>query len=132
MAATIFLAALSVMVTFSLSRRIWVPVLWAFRWRLPARFRLSLPLAVTRKRFLVPLWVFCLGMGRRLPAVSELEGYGAGRRAASRARLTAAAPIWGRPGRSSAAPPGGGPAPPCPRRRDFRGSARLRAGLRRC
>ena len=32
------------------------------RWLVPAERCLALPLAVKRNRFLVPLWVFCLGM----------------------------------------------------------------------
>src|SRR5258706_14976141 len=32
------------------------------RWLVPAQRCLTLPVAVRRKRFLVPLWVFCLGM----------------------------------------------------------------------
>ena len=32
------------------------------RWLVPEARCLTLPLAVMRNRFLVPLWVFCLGM----------------------------------------------------------------------
>src|SRR5438477_6861345 len=32
------------------------------KWLVPAERCLTLPLAVNRKRFLVPLWVFCLGI----------------------------------------------------------------------
>src|SRR5262245_16136500 len=53
-------------VSKSLARR-WrlrLPVLWLFRCFLPAWLRLSLPLAVTRKRFREALCDFCFGMGR--------------------------------------------------------------------
>src|SRR5262249_62341747 len=36
--------------------------LWLLRWRLLAMARLSLPVAVTRNRFLDALWLFILGM----------------------------------------------------------------------
>src|SRR5262249_12402514 len=42
--------------------RLRLPVLWLSRCFLPAWRRFSLPLAVTRKRFLAPLWVFIFGM----------------------------------------------------------------------
>src|SRR5947209_17774862 len=52
------------LVSTSLARRcrLRLPVLWLFRCFLPAWLRLSLPEAVTRKRFLEPLCVFILGM----------------------------------------------------------------------
>ena len=40
--------------------RLWL--IRAAKWLVPAWRCFTLPLAVTRKRFLTPLWVFCLGM----------------------------------------------------------------------
>src|SRR5262245_51459639 len=48
--------------TFLRSWRLRLPVLWLFKCFLPAWLRTSLPLAVTRKRFLEALCVFILGM----------------------------------------------------------------------
>src|SRR5687768_232389 len=48
--------------------RLRLPVLWLFRWRLPAWARLILPPADTRKRFLDALWVFIFGMTAPQPA----------------------------------------------------------------
>src|SRR5207253_2414345 len=44
------------------SWRLRLPVLWAFRWRLPHLCRLTLPLAVILNRFLALLFVFIFGM----------------------------------------------------------------------
>src|SRR5262245_12614698 len=64
MAETIFVANLSVTVTGRRRRCLRSPGLWLFRCFLPALFRFSLPLAVTRKRFLELLWVFNFGISR--------------------------------------------------------------------
>src|SRR5262249_28099626 len=43
--------------------RLRLPVLWLFRCFLPAWLRLSLPVSVSRKRYLAALWVWAFGMG---------------------------------------------------------------------
>src|ERR1700687_5690461 len=62
MAATYFLANLEPLTTSARRWRLRVPVFGLFKWRLPACLRLSFPEAVTRKRFLEPLWVFIFGI----------------------------------------------------------------------
>src|SRR4051812_50977 len=48
--------------------RLRLPVLWLLRCFLPAWLRFSLPVALTRKRFLAPLCVFILGIVITIPA----------------------------------------------------------------
>src|SRR5436190_15688498 len=59
---TYFLPSLPPWITCERKWRLRLPLFGLFRCFLPACLRLSLPLAVTRKRFLEPLWVFILGM----------------------------------------------------------------------
>src|SRR5919202_3434482 len=75
-----FWANFPVSATGARSLRLRLPLLWASRCRLLAWCRLSLPEAVTRKRFLDPLWVFILGMtapprpaGRDVPRGDKKE-----------------------------------------------------------
>src|SRR5262245_291363 len=65
MIATYFLDNSLSWTTSSRRWRLRLPVLWLSRCFLPARWRLSLPEAVTRKRLREALWVFILGMVHR-------------------------------------------------------------------
>src|SRR5437667_9904209 len=63
-----FLIRFLLSITASRKCRLRLPVLWLSRCFLPACRRFNLPVAVTRKRFLLALWVFISGM-----AVSEVN-----------------------------------------------------------
>src|SRR5262249_56616080 len=66
-----FLAMTPVSTAWPRNCRLRLPVLPLLRWRLPARARLTLPLAVTLKRFLALLLVFIFGMA--LPPVGRQQ-----------------------------------------------------------
>src|SRR5207249_7385751 len=57
-----FLILFLLAMTVSRRCRLRLPVLWLSKCFFPAWRRFNLPEAVTRKRFLLPLWVFILGM----------------------------------------------------------------------
>src|SRR3954467_12279766 len=56
--------------------RVFFEDLCSSRWRPPACSRMTLPLPVMRKRFLVPLCDFIFGMGGRSPSVVRWGGGG--------------------------------------------------------